>query len=71
MKRSELHSELTLLGVNSVEVHRLVDDLDLDFGPVPLWFRFLLKPRKIFNPLPPKNVYTPHTVRKETCGRLF
>lgn len=69
MKRSELHSELTLIGVNSIEVHRLVDDLDLDFGPVPLWFRLILKPRKIIKI--PKRVYQPHTVRKEVSGRLF
>lgn len=69
MKRSDLHSELTLLGVNSAEVHALVDDLDLDIGPVPFWFRCLLKPRKVVKL--PKNVYQPHTVRKEVCGRLF
>lgn len=70
MKLSEVHSELTLLGVNSPEVHALVDDLVLDIGPVPFWFRLVLKPRKIVK-LPKKNVYQPHTVRKEVCGRLF
>lgn len=70
MKRIEVHSELTLLGVNSPEVHALVDDLDLDIGPVPFWFRLILKPRKIVV-LSRKNVYQPHTVRKETTGRLF
>lgn len=71
MKRNELHSELTLLGVNSSEVHALVDDLGLDVGPVPFWFRLVLRPRKIFNPLPKKNVHIPKTIRKEVCGRLF
>lgn len=69
MKTSEVHSELTLLGVNSPEVHSLVDDLQLDIGPVPLWFRLLLRPRKSVNV--PKNVYSPHTIKKEVCGRLF
>lgn len=69
MKTLEVHSELTLIGVNSPEVHRLVDDLQLDIGPVPLWFRLLLKSRKLVKIH--KNVYSPHTVRKEVCGRLF
>lgn len=69
MKISELHSELTLIGVNSPEVHALVDDLQLDFGPVPLWFRLVLRPRRIVKV--PKNVYTPHTVKQEVVGRLF
>lgn len=69
MKRSDVHSELTLIGVNSSEVHRLVDDLDLVFGPVPFWFRCLLKPRKVIKF--PKNVYTPSTIKQEVCGWLF
>lgn len=71
MKSSEVHAELTLIGVNSSEVHALVDDLGLDIGPVPFWFRLVLRPRRILNPLPKKNVYQPKTIRKEVCGRLF
>lgn len=69
MNNSDVHSELTLIGVNSPEVHSLVDDLQLDLGPVPMWFRLILRPRKIIKL--PKNVYSPHTIRKEVTGRLF
>lgn len=69
MKTSEVHSELTLLGVNSPEVHCLVDDLQLDIGSVPLWFRLLLRSKKKINL--PEHVYQPKTIRKEVCGRLF
>ena len=69
MKSVEVHAELTLLGVNSPEVHSLVDDLQLDFGSVPFWFRCLLRPRIVVKLT--KNVYLPKTIRKEVCGRLF
>lgn len=69
MKSSEVHTELTLIGVNSSEVHSLVDDLGLDIGPVPFWFRCLLRSCKVVKL--PKNVYLPKTIRKEVCGRLF
>ena len=69
MKSAEVHAELTLLGVNSPEVHALVDDLSLDIGSVPSWFRLVLRSFKSVKF--PKHVYQPKTIRKEVCGRLF
>lgn len=69
MKTSEVHTELTLIGVNSPEVHALVDDLHLDVGRVPFWYCSRLRS---FKPVKfPKHVYQPKTIRKEVCGRLF
>lgn len=68
MTRSEVHQELTLLGVSS-EIHNLVDDLDLDLGRPNLAFRLLLKTRHI--PETFKNVYTPHQRHTLVQGRLF
>lgn len=69
MKLSEVHNELTLLGVNSPEVHALVDDLHLDFGSVPDWLRDLLRVPSVQKF--PAYVYSPHTSYKEKTGRLF
>lgn len=69
MKISEVHAELTLIGVNSPEVHALVDDLRLYIGHVPFWYCSVLRR---LNPVKfPKHVYQPKTIRKEVCGRLF
>lgn len=42
MTKTEIHQELSLLGV-SREVHLLVDDLGLDFGRMPNYLRWLLR----------------------------
>lgn len=42
MTKAEVHQELSLFGLSS-EVHALVDDLDLDLGHIPNWFRWLIR----------------------------
>lgn len=72
MTRNEIHNELSLLGVSS-EVHKLVDDLDLDFGVPRLSFKQMIKHRT--DKLPYKksfcHVYESNPYYKETIGRLF
>lgn len=45
MTNLEVHNELSTIGASS-ELHSLVDDLDLDFAPAPLWFTQLLRKRQ-------------------------
>lgn len=45
MTNLEIHNELSAIGLSS-EVHALVDDLDLDFAPAPLWFSQMLRKRR-------------------------
>lgn len=73
MRAIDIHNELTLLGVSS-EVHALVDDLGLDVGCVPLWFRYVLKHvnQSYRTPLPVrKYVYVPHNRKEYVQGQLF
>lgn len=75
MRNCDIHSELALLGV-SAEVHALVDDLGLDLGHVPLWFRQILNHnyQSSKTPLPHfsfKYVYKPHTTHDYIQGKLF
>ena len=71
MSLDEVHQELTLLGVCS-EVHLLVDDLELDFGVMPLALRFILKhefcPHSVNVE---KHVYQPHNCKTFVQGKLF
>lgn len=70
MRLVDIHQELTLLGV-SPEVHRLVDDLHLDFGCPPQWWIDQCK-RGTFSILKfEKNVYEPRICHEEFQGRLF
>lgn len=73
MRSIDLHNELTLLGVSS-EVHALVDDLGLDIGYTPLWFRYVLKHvyQSYKTPLPLKKyVYQPRPAYNFVQGKLF
>lgn len=73
MRAIDVHRELDLLGVSS-EVHALVDDLGLDFGSTPFWFRCVLKHRlELYKTLLPKfkYVYKPHRTHDYIQGKLF
>lgn len=73
MRLIDIHRELTLLGVCS-EVHALVDDLGLDFGYTPLWFRCVLRhvDQSYKTPLPKfKYVYQPKNKVTYIQGKLF
>ena len=69
MKRSDVHDELTLLGVSS-EVHALVDDLDLALREPPKGEVLCFLPCKEFNK-PEKYVYQPKNTVVYEQGRLF
>lgn len=75
MRTCDVHTELSLLGVSS-EVHALVDDLGLDLGHVPFWFRQLLRhnDQSYLTSLPHfgfKYVYKPYTTHDYIQGKLF
>lgn len=69
----EVHTELSLLGV-SVEVHALVDDLDLKPCVIDYFARrYVVNSacNRYSGSLISKYVYQPKTIRKEVSGRLF
>ena len=73
MRAFDVHRELTLLGCSS-EVHALVDDLELDFGSTPFWFRCVLSHfnQSYKTPLPKfKYVYQPRPAYDYVQGKLF
>lgn len=69
MSREEVHAELNLLGVSD-EVHALVDDLALDFGPVPDWWRIHLANKShVYKPV--AYVYKPRPAYNYVQGKFF
>lgn len=71
MSLDEVHQELTLIGVSS-EVHNLVDDLGLDFGVMPMAYRFLLKHENCPHSVNVERyVYQPRNRKTFVQGKLF